>query len=76
MGRKLILYLCISIHSGIRIDLTVRIYPEIMFLPFTELKEQLKRLSPRELTAEERLRYLHEMPHSSSRGQFTNARVR
>ena len=41
-------------------DGTVRIYPRVMFMPFAEAIELLRRLSPRELTPEERERYLHE----------------
>jgi hypothetical protein len=41
-------------------DCTARIYPRAMFMPFDELMELTRKLSPRELTPEERERYLHE----------------
>lgn len=43
-------------------DGTARIYPRVMFMPFAELMELARRLSPRNLTPVERERYLRETP--------------
>ena len=41
-------------------DRTARVYPRVMFMPFDELMELARKLPPRELTPEERERYLQE----------------
>ena len=43
-------------------DRTARVYPRITFMPFDEVLKLAHRLSPRELTPEERERYLPESP--------------
>ncbi|MGH9939276.1 MAG: WD40 repeat domain-containing protein, partial [Blastocatellia bacterium] len=52
-------------------DQTARIYPRVTFMPFDELLELARKLSPRELTPEERERYLHE-PQSKRKKKAPN----
>ncbi|MBO0858781.1 MAG: AAA-like domain-containing protein [Chloracidobacterium sp.] len=42
-------------------DNTARIYPRVMFMSFDELTESARKLSPRELTPDEREKYLGEL---------------